>query len=125
MLSTAAGIVGDCAEPAFLVGMDGTILAWNSAASEFFGIAAWHAAGRNCALVVRGCSLDGTAACQPNCTVLVALAQGIAAEAMEMVARTGDLPAGRRPALVHHLPITHPDAGPLGVLHVLAPQPLS
>ncbi len=119
VMAVAAGIVGDSADPAFLVSMDGKIVAWNTAACEFFGVAAWQVKDRNCAAVVRGHSPDGEVLCVENCPMLMQLRRGERPEHANMLALVGGRPSTLRGAHVHHLPVTHPDVGPLGMLHVL------
>jgi len=121
LLAVAAGMIRDTSTPAFLVDTDGTIRAWNTAACEFFGIPAWQATAHSCSLVVRGCQDGGEPLCTRKCSQLQAFRRGQAMESMEMVVRTGRLPSSRRSAIVHHLPLTHPDAGPVAVLHLLFP----
>ena len=120
VLSVAVGIVDDCSDPAFLVSMEGKVLAWNGAACAFFGIAAWQASADNCATVVRGHAEDGEALCVADCPIREQLRRGVAAQEMDVVALTGARPSTPRRAHVHHLPVTHPDAGPLGILHLLS-----
>jgi hypothetical protein len=40
-LQVAIDVVGDCPDAAFLVAREETIVAWNTAASELFGILVW------------------------------------------------------------------------------------
>jgi PAS domain-containing protein len=120
VLSVAVAIVDDSSDPAFLVSMDGKILAWNRAACEFFGIPVWQASAQNCAAVVGGHAEDGEALCVRDCSIREQLRQGVSAKEMDMVALTGARPSTTRRARVHHLPVTHPDAGPLGILHLLS-----
>ncbi|TMD54786.1 MAG: hypothetical protein E6I85_05405 [Chloroflexi bacterium] len=121
LVAAARTTVAECAMPAFLVGADSRIMAWNGAASEFFGIPAWNASALSCALVVHGCLRDGKPVCTPGCWLLNGKKAGPVPEAMEMVIRTGRPPSGQRLARVIHTRITHPRAGQLGLLHTMIP----
>ena len=121
LLSSAVGLVADCGDPAFLVTMDGTIVAWNERATEFFGLTAWHACQRNCASIVRGFTAAGEVLCRRDCPVRRDLARGLVPREVELNALVDGLPSTVRHSHVHHLPIMHPDAGPVGVLHVVGP----
>ncbi len=121
LLRIAAGIVDDCSDPAFLVSMEGRILAWNGAACEFFGVTSWGASRRNCATLVRGHTPQGDPVCIHNCPIRQQLRRGLSPRQLEMVALLGPPPSTARSTRVHHLPVTHPDAGPVGILHILGP----
>ncbi|TMC08428.1 MAG: hypothetical protein E6J29_14775 [Chloroflexi bacterium] len=107
LVAAARTTVAECAMPAFLVGADSRIMAWNGAALEFFGIPAWNASALSCALVVHGCLRDGKPVFTPGCWLLNI--------------RTGRPPSGQRLARVIHTRITHPRAGQLGLLHTMIP----
>ena len=121
ILALAIGIVGDCSDAAYLVDGRGTIVAWNAAASELFGIAAWDASARNCAAVVQGCSRAGTPICRAGCPFLDESAP--APPSMEMRIPSGSL--GRsRPVTIQHLPIRDPALGSkIAILHLVEPHP--
>jgi PAS fold len=120
-LQVAIGIVGDCSDAAFLVDRQGTIVAWNAAACELFGIVAWDASARNCASVVRGCSPAGVPICRAGCPLLSDA--GRATRSTEMQVPCGRL--GRsRPVNLQHVPIRDPQAGAtIAVLHLVEPRP--
>jgi hypothetical protein len=121
-LQVAKGIVGDCSDAAFLADGQGTIVAWNTAASELFGIVAWDASARNCAAVVQGCSPAGVPICQARCPLL--RDAGRVPRSMGMRVPSGSL--GRsRPVNVQHLPIRDPRLGTtIAVLHLVEPRPV-
>jgi hypothetical protein len=120
LIQLAVGIVGDCPEAAFLVATDGTILAWNSRATEVLGIPAWEASARSCAKVVCGHSADGAPICTAGCPLLtgaVAVPQALA-----MRVRSGG-PGSSRAVHVQHLPIKDPRLGTtLAMLHLIDPD---
>lgn len=119
-LQVAIDIVGDCSDAAFLVDRQGTIVAWNAAASELFGIAAWDASARSCAAVVQGCSPSAEPICRAGCHLL--RDAGAASRSTEMRVTCGSL--GRsRPVNVQHLPIRDPGLGTtIAVLHLVEPH---
>jgi PAS domain-containing protein len=120
-LEVAIGIVGDCPDAAFLVARQGTILAWNAAASELFGIPAWDASARNCAVVVQGCSPALVPICRAGCPLLTDTEPVPRSAAMRV--RCGSLARGR-PVSMQHLPIRDPLLGTtIAVLHLVEPRP--
>jgi hypothetical protein len=119
-MRVAIGIVGDCSDAAFLVAGEGTIVAWNTAASELFGIAAWDASARSCAVVVNGCSASGEAICRTGCPLLKGATPAPASTAMRI--RRGRL-GPERSIHVHHLPIKDPERGTtIAMLHLVDDQ---
>jgi PAS domain-containing protein len=120
-LQAAIDIVGDCPDAAFLVARGGTIVAWNRAASELFGIPAWDASARNCAAVVQGCSPAGEPVCRAGCPLLTDVARAPRSVAMRV--RCGGLGAGRTVS-VHHLPVRDARLGTtIAVLHLVDAAP--
>ena len=121
ILGLAIGIVGDCSDAAYLVDGRGTIVAWNTAASELFGIAAWDASARSCAAVVQGCSPAGTPICRAGCPFLKESQP--APPSVEMRIPSGGLGRSRL-VNIQHLPIRDPvSSTTIAVLHVVEPQP--
>jgi hypothetical protein len=120
-LPVAIDIVGDCPDAAFLVAREGTIVAWNTAASELFGIPVWDASARNCAVVVQGRSPAGAPVCRAGCPLLNDGAQAPRSVAMRV--RGGGLGPGR-PVNVHHLPVRDSRLGTtIAVLHLVDAAP--
>src|SRR4029077_15019557 len=116
-IQVAKGMVGDCPDAAFLVARDGTILAWNSPASELFGIATWQASAHRCAGVVQGCSAAGEPVCRAGCPLLTG--RKAAPSSAPMRVRFGGLKGGRS-VRVHHLPIRDAQLGTtIAVLHLV------
>jgi hypothetical protein len=120
-LQVAIGIVGDCSDAAFLADGQGSVVAWNTAASELFGIVTWDASARNCAAIVQGCSPAGVPICQARCPLLRDAVR--VPRSMEMRVPSGSI--GRsRPVNVQHLPIRDPRLGTtIAVLHLVEPRP--
>jgi hypothetical protein len=116
----AIGVVGDCAGAAFLVARDGTIVAWNSRATEVFGIPAWGASAHNCAAVVCGHTADGVPVCKRACPLLSGAEPAPGAVAMRV--RSGGLGSDRA-VLVQHVPIKDPRRGTtIAMLHLVDPE---
>jgi hypothetical protein len=116
-MQAAIGMVGDCPDAAFLVDRDGTIIAWNTAASELFGRPAWEASAHTCAAIVKGCSPAGSPLCRAGCPLLTD--KGPAPRSAVMRIRNGGLGPGRS-VQVHHLPIRDPRLGTtIAMLHVI------
>lgn len=121
LIQVAIGIVGDCPDAAFLVAGEGTIIAWNTAASELFGIAAWDASARNCAVVVQGCSVSGETICRAGCPLLIG--STCAPRAVAMRIPSGRI-APRRTVQVHHLPIKDQERDTtIAMLHLVDADP--
>ena len=76
--------IGASPEPAFVIGIDGTIIDWNTGAAELLGITTRSAVGRTCYDVVRGRHPDGDAACRSDCPFLAGLAEGRGAAPFDM-----------------------------------------
>ena len=95
--------------PAFLVDAEGTIRAWNTNATGFFGIPAWEASAHCCAGVIRG------AECSQGCPLLVGGGQlAVAVMDFDLV----HVPS----AAVRHTPV-HDRAGRLvGMIHEIGPS---
>lgn len=123
LIDAAVGMVGDCGDAAFLVTMDGTIVAWNERATEFFGVAPWHACQKDCATVVRAFTPSGDVVCTPDCPVRARAGHAIVTPEIRVNVLVDDVPSNVRHAHVHHLPIVHEDAGPLAILHVIGREP--
>jgi PAS domain-containing protein len=107
-------------DPAFIVGPDGRISAWNRAAELFFGVAAGEALGQPCAQVVRGFGLDGLPACSPYCPALRKARLGASPPAEEMTVKAAGMPSRRPKVWVHHLAVADSIGNPSGVLHLLS-----
>jgi len=105
----ARSIVLDSAGPAFLVDDAGTVLAWNTAAAGFFGIAAWRASARVCCEVL-GCELRGA-----QCPL-----QSGRHEPYQLAEFA--LP-GVQPAWLRHTPVLQGDGDLLAMIHEVSPLP--
>jgi hypothetical protein len=120
-IQLAVGIVGDCPDAAFLVATDGAILAWNSRATEVFGVPAWEASAHNCAAVVCGHTADGVPVCKWGCPLLSGAEPAPGAVAMRV--RSGSLGSDRA-VLVQHLPVKDPRRGTtIAMIHLVDPEP--
>jgi hypothetical protein len=119
-MRAATGIVGDCADAASVATREGTIVAWNAAASELFGIATWDASAQSCAVVVQGCMVSGEAICRAGCPLLIGSTS--APRSVAMLIPRGRLGPGRA-VHVHHLPIKDPRLGTIAMLHLVDPDP--
>src|SRR5690348_11649227 len=108
-LGMARAIVLDSAEPAFLVDAGGAVLAWNTAAAGFFGIAAWRASARSCREVI-GCEIRTS-----HCPL-----QGGRCEPQQLT--TFALP-GVEPAGLRHTPVLDGDGDLLAMIHEVNPLP--
>ena len=113
-VDSARSMVTGAADPAFLVDMDGKILAWNSAATELFGVAAWQASSHSCFKLMCSLRCDGEPACRADCPVLARIAVGSVPAATEV-----NLEPTSAPLLVHHLAIWDERNRPVAVLHLI------
>jgi PAS domain-containing protein len=121
LIQAATGFVGDCPDAAFLVARDGTIVAWNSPASDLFGIPAWEASGRNCATVICGRSADGAILCRIGCPLLAEAEPVPGPVAMHV--RGGGLGSGRA-VQIQHVPIKDLRRGAtIAMIHLVDPEP--
>lgn len=110
--------VAEAAEAAFIVALDGTVVSWNAAAAELFGIPRWQAIGAPCPSLVRGRTAQGQVVCCAGCSVLQIAASGRSASPMDLSvpARRG---AGRRTLRVHVVTLKDQDGQPRAVLHLV------
>jgi hypothetical protein len=109
LIQAAAHFVGDCPDAAFLVAADGTIVAWNSQATDLFGIPAWEASAHNCAKVVCGRSRDGAILCRTGCPMLTGAAEPVPGPVSMRVTCGG---RGSSLAVhIQHVPIKDPLGG--------------
>jgi PAS domain-containing protein len=121
LIQTAAGFVGDCPDAAFLVAQDGTIVAWNSPATDLFGIPPWEASAHNCATVICGRSADGAPLCRIGCPLLAGAEPVPGPVAMRV--RCGGLGSGRA-VHVQHVPIKDLRRGTtIAMVHLVDPEP--
>ena len=120
LFKAAAHFVGECPDAAFLAARDGTVLAWNSAATDLFGVPAWVASAQNCANVVRGRSADGAPLCSTHCPLLAGLAEPVPGPVPIWVA-CGSRGSGRA-VNVQHVPIKDPRRGTtIAMVHLVDP----
>jgi DNA-binding CsgD family transcriptional regulator len=68
--SDLQGFLMPCAEAAFVVGPEGTILLWNAAAEKLFGIPTQNALNRDCAAVLHCADTNGERMGPSACPVL-------------------------------------------------------
>ena len=76
------------ADGAFVVGPDGSILAWNPAAEKILGHRASETLGRQCCEVLAGQDTGGRRVCRPGCHVMILAREGSAAESFDLRALT-------------------------------------
>lgn len=108
----------DSPEPTFVVAMDSTIVAWNSAAAGLFGIPPWGALGRPCQAIVAGRSTLGDVVCRAACSVLREALAGRSAPPMDLVVNIGR-PVQKRCLRVHLVTLKDEEGQPLGVMHLV------
>jgi PAS domain-containing protein len=121
--STSAHVgeaIWETPDPAFIVGLNGLISAWNRAAEEFFGIAAGDALGQPCPLVVRGLGTDGLPICSTTCAALRKARLGQSPLAVDMTVKAAGRPSRRAPVRVHHLAVKDSVGNPSGMLHLMS-----
>lgn len=70
MASDTHSMIFATGEPAYAVGRDGTIVAWNTAASRIFGYSASSAVGRKCWDLLQGQDAFGNQYCCEGCPLL-------------------------------------------------------
>jgi DNA-binding CsgD family transcriptional regulator len=112
------GLLQESPEATFVVAMDGTIVYWNAAAAELFGIPTSRALRRPCHLVVRGCTASGEPVCGPGCHVQVEARLGRAVGTKELMIR----PEGRGAARwvqLHHVGLRDENGQPAAMLHLV------
>lgn len=73
----AASALGEHSGAAFVVALDGTVVAWNDAAATLLGIPAETAIGQKCWQVVQGLGSDGRPLCHRRCAVIDAARRGV------------------------------------------------
>ncbi len=74
----AASALGESGGAAFVVALDGTVVAWNDAAAALLGIPAETAIGQKCWELVRGVGPDGRPVCHSRCAVMDGARRGVA-----------------------------------------------
>jgi PAS domain-containing protein len=120
LIRAAAGFVGDCPDAAFLVAPDGTIVAWNSEATDLFGIPAWEASAHQCATVICGRAADGASLCSIDCPLLAGAEPVPGPVAMRV--RCGRLGSDRAVRL-QHVPIRDLRRGTtVAMVHLVHPD---
>jgi PAS fold len=122
--STSAQVgetIWESPDPAFIVGLNGLISAWNRAAEDFFGIAAGDALGQPCPLVVRGFGTDGLPMCCATCPALRKARLGHSPAAMDMTVKSAGRPSNRPLVRIHHLAVKDSVGNPSGMLHLISP----
>jgi PAS domain-containing protein len=120
LIQAAAHFVGECPDAAFLVARDGTILAWNSPATDLFGVPAWEASAHNCAEVVRGRSAEGASLCSTHCPLLTGLAEPVPGPVLMRVGCGGR--GSGRAVNVQHVAIRNPLRGTtIAMVHLVDP----
>jgi hypothetical protein len=118
LIQAAAQFVGDCPDAAFLAAGDGTIVAWNSRATDLFGIPAWVASAHNCAKVVCGRSWDGAILCRTGCPLLTGAAEPVPGPVPMRV--TSGRSGSSLAVHVQHVPIKDPVAGAtIAMVHLI------
>jgi DNA-binding CsgD family transcriptional regulator len=110
--------VADPAEAAFVVALDGTVVSWNTAAVELFGVPLRQALGAPCQAIVRGRTALGQPLCCMGCPPLETARTGHSAPPFDLT-----VPASRgldqRRVRVHVVTLRDPDGQPQGVLHLV------
>jgi PAS domain-containing protein len=93
------------------VDIEGTLLAWNTAATELFGLPPWQASSHACFEVLRGLRRQGLAACSADCPVLAGLASHTVPRGADAILE----PSGT-PVRMHHLAVWDELDRPVAVL---------
>ena len=110
----ARSMVSGAGDPAFLVDMEGTLLAWNSAATELFGVTPWQASSHPCSEAMRNLRRKGEAACSADCPILAGLVLGSIPAAIDVILQ----PTGS-PLRIHHVAVWDERKLPVAVLHLV------
>lgn len=74
----AASALGEYGGAAFVVALDGTVVAWNDAAATLLGVPVKTAIGQKCWELVQGVGPDGRPVCHPRCAVMDGARRGVA-----------------------------------------------
>jgi len=74
----AASALGESTGAAFVIALDGTVVAWNDGAATLLGIPAEIALGQKCWQLVQGLGSDGRPVCHRYCAVIDGARRGVA-----------------------------------------------
>jgi PAS domain S-box-containing protein len=88
MASNTHSMIFATGEPAYAVNRDGTIVAWNAAASRAFGYRSPQAVGRKCWELLQGQDTFGNQYCAERCPMREMAAQQKAVNRCQMIFRT-------------------------------------
>jgi len=90
MTSSTHGMIFATGEPAYAVNRDGTIVAWNAAASRAFGYRSPQAVGRKCWELLQGQDAFGNQYCSERCPLREMAMQHKAVNRCRLTFRTAD-----------------------------------
>jgi len=107
-------------EPAFVVDLDGIVVAWNAAAETFFGRQRGAAIGRRCPALVRGRRASGEFVCTLDCPYIQGFGFLSEERATELIVRTAE-PGVKRRVTRLHIPLANSVGTPIGLLHIFIP----
>ena len=113
-VDNARSMVSGAGDPAFLVDMEGKLLAWNSAATDLFGVAPWQASSHPCSEAMRNLRRQGEAACSADCPILAGLVHGSIPAAIDVILQPTGLPLS-----IHHVAVWNERNRPVAVLHLV------
>lgn len=119
-----AHILGDPAEPSFVVDLDGRVVALNDLAGGLLGVAPSVAIGSQCWALLRGVEPGGRLVCMQTCPFLKAVRRGDASAPVNLLIPVFHLPArstsGWLSLVVHHMALRNGLGQPTALLHLLA-----
>lgn len=113
-------LVDAIGEPAFVVDVDGIVVAWNEAAETFFGRKRRAAIGQRCPAIVMGRRPDGEFVCTLECPYIQGFGYLTGERAEELIVRTGERGVRRRVTRLH-VPLGDAAGAPAGLLHIFIP----
>jgi len=119
MTSAIQKLVSSTGEPAYAVDRDGTVVAWNAAASRAFGYAAAEAVGSACWSLLQGQDAFGNAYCGPACPLRRMATERRSVNRCRMTFRASG--GERNACMVTTLVLAN--GGPLTLIHLCRPEP--
>jgi len=107
-------------DPAFVIRLDGIVVAWNAAAEVFFGRKAADALGQRCPALVMGRRPSGEFVCTPECPYIQGFGLLNRECATRLMVRSAEAGVRRRVSLLH-IPLSDAIGVPTWLLHVFVP----
>lgn len=114
-------LVDALGDPAFVIGLDGIVVAWNAAAEVLFGRKKKDAIGQRCPSLVMGRRPGGAFVCTPDCPYIQGFGLLNRETSTELMVRTAAVGLRRR-VIRLHIPLCDAIGVPSWLLHVFVPM---